>query len=186
MAEKLHRLKVKVGIHEFEAEGSHETVAAMFEAWKALVEAEAKASLPQPSQSGIKPKLPATVMEVKTKDGMFAAPWDIFDCDEKQKVCTIRVHPVGENRDADAALLVLYGGKRSFEQQDMPVTKLKEALEVSGLRPERIDRTLAAYIKAGYVMKAGRAKGGRYRLTNTGYARADELARALFEKLELP
>lgn len=66
---------------------------------------------------------------------------------------------------------------------EVPVTKLKESLEVSGLRIARIDRAANPYLKAGYLLKAGRGKGGIYRLTNTGFSKAEELARKLFEQL---
>ena len=66
---------------------------------------------------------------------------------------------------------------------EVPVTKLKESLDVSGIKIPRIDRAAAAYLKAGYLLKAGHGKGGIYRLTNTGFAKADAMARKLFEQL---
>lgn len=172
-----YKLRVKIGSHEFEAEGPPKDVKAQFEAWKELI-----GSLPIATGSEAGGKLPPYVTEVKTREG-YTAPWDIFRVDDKRKLVTLRVHPSGENKDADAALLTLYGYKQALQQDEVPVTKLKESMEVSGLRPERIDRTLGVHMKTGLIMKTGRAKGGKYRLTNTGFNSADAMARSLFEQL---
>lgn len=175
-----YKLRVKIGSHEFEAEGPPKDVKTQFEEWKKLITSSPRTSLAPDAGTA---KLPAThVTEAQTREGL-RAPWDVFNIDSKRKLVTLLVHPTGESRDADAALLVLYGYKQAFEQDEVPVTKLKESLEVSGLRPDRIDRTLSVHIKAGFIMKTGRAKGGKYRLTNTGFSHADAMARKLFEQL---
>lgn len=175
----IYKLRIKIGVHEFEAEGPSKEVKAQFEAWKELI-----ASLPisSPPASEAVGKLPPYVAEVKTREGSMA-PWDIFSVDDKRKLITLKVHPTGERRDADAALLALYGYKQIYTRDEVLVTKLKESLEVSGLRPERIDRTLSAHTKAGLVLKTGRSKGSKYRLTNTGFDYADNMARELFGQL---
>lgn len=169
------RLRVKIGPHEFEAEGPKESVTAQYESWKALIAST-------PATTSQVNKVVAAAIGVRTREG-FSAPWDIFDVEDKRKLVTLRVHPTGETRDADAVLLILYGYRQTFQQEDVPVTKIKESLRVSGLRPERVDRTAAPHVRAGLLLKAGRGKGGKYRLTNTGFAQADEMARSLFERL---
>jgi hypothetical protein len=182
------RLKVKVGVHEFDAEGPPDQVAAQFEAWKELI-AGLQHSEQATNQNGRRTiTLPAdSVQEVKTRDG-YAATWDIFGGDLDRDLMTLKVHPpAGDTRDADAILLVMYGYRKAGNDGDgmaeVPVTKLKESLDVSGIRVPRIDRAVAPYLRAGYLLKTGRGKGGVYRLTNTGFARAEELARRLFEQL---
>jgi hypothetical protein len=181
------KLKVKVGPHEFDAEGPKDEVSAQFSAWKELIAALPQAS-PEPAKRSVATVIPPTaITEVKTREG-FAMPWDIFGDQTDRDLMTLRVHPpAGETRDADAILLVLYGYRKAGNDgqgvAEVPVTKLKESLDVSGLRIPRIDRAVAPYIRSGYILKAGRAKGGIYRLTNTGYARAEELAHRLFAQL---
>lgn len=178
------RLKVKVGVHEFEAEGPSDQVSAQFQAWKELI-AATTATAPQGGRRMI--TLPAdSVEEVKTPDGR-AATWDIFGV-EDEDLMTLKVHPPdGDTRDSDAILLVMYGfrkaGNEGAGMPEVPVTKLKESLDRSGIRIARIDRAAAPYLKAGYLLKAGRGKGGIYRLTNTGYAKSEDMARKLFEQL---
>jgi hypothetical protein len=183
--EAISKLRVKVGINEFEAEGLPEQVTAQYEAWKELIEKTPQSAAATPSV----PVIPSSaVTEVKTREGFFSTPWDIFGGDHDGDLMSLRVHPpAGETRDADAILLVLYGYRKAGNQGEgvveVPVTKLKESLDVSGLKISRIDRAAAPYVKTGYILKAGRAKGGVYRLTVTGYARAEELAQRLFARL---
>lgn len=180
------KLRIKVGEHEFEAEGSSEKVSEQFNAWKELI-----ASLPQKAQGGSTPpqnntgKLLKNVTEVRTSEG-FSAPWDIFQVDDKRKLVTLAIHPSGDDRDALAMLLIMFGHKKSYGQNEVLATRLVEAMEVSGFKPGRIDRTLAKFIDAGLVLNSGRGKGSKYRLTNTGYAQADELARQLFATVNIP
>jgi hypothetical protein len=183
--DSITKLKVKVGLNEFEAEGPADQVAAQFETWRQLLAASPPAA---PAIAAGTPVIPAAnVTEVKTRDG-FSAPWDIFQIDEKHNLVTLKVHPpAGESRDADAILLILFGyrkaGNGGAGASEVPVTKLKESLEVSGLRIERIDRAVAGYLASGFVLKSGRAKGGIYRLSNTGYTRAEEMAQRLFAQI---
>lgn len=189
-----HRLRMKIGAHEFDAEGPREEVARQFDEWKALIAlATAPPSNPAAShQRQAASRFSHVIEEVTTKDGFKAAPWDIFSVDSDRELMTLKAHPAaGENRDADAILLILYGYKQAGGPSGtdttgsggVPVTKLKESLEVSGLRVPRIDRAIEAYVRSGYVLKGGRGKGGIYRLTNTGFAKADDMARQLFEQL---
>jgi hypothetical protein len=70
-------------------------------------------------------------------------------------------------------LLLLYGDKRILNRDDLPVTVFKERLEESGFVVSRIGRTAAPLIRDNQIVKAGkRGKGGRYRLTNVGFATA--------------
>lgn len=185
------RLKVKVGVHEFDAEGPPDQVTAQFNAWKELISASQDTVGRLTAETNHNRRtitLPVdAIEEVKTRDGR-TAPWDIFGGDEDKDLMTLKVHPpASDTRDADAILLIMYGyrkcGNDGQGMAEVPVTKLKESLDVSGLRVQRIDRAVAPYLRAGYLLKSGRAKGGIYRLTNTGYTKAEDLARRLFEQL---
>jgi len=186
------RLKVKIGVHEFDAEGPAEQIASQFQTWKDLI-AGLPAAAPTPAVADPLGRRTITlpvdaVEEVKTRDYGRTAPWDIFGTDPDRDLMTLKVHPpAGETRDADAIILVMYGYRKAGNEGnglvEVPVTKLKESLDVSGIRIARIDRAAAAYLKAGYLLKAGRGKGGVYRLTNTGFAKGEALAQRLFEQL---
>jgi len=179
-----YKLRVKLGAHEFEAEGPVEAVKKQFESWQKLI-ASITATAPATAtlQGTASSTIPVSrVTEIRTPAG-YAGPLDVFNVDDKRKIVTLQAHPTGENKEADAGLLILYGYKEIEKRDDVPVTKLKESLAVSGLRPNRIDRALAPHSRAGFILKAGRGKGGKYRLTNTGYAKAQQMVYELFEKM---
>lgn len=167
---------------EFNAEGSDQLVRDLFNDWKQML-AEKKSSTPVDSLSVPRPcRLSKAIEEIKMKDGMVGAPWDIFQVDDKKKLIALLVNPTGETRNADAVLLVLYGFKRALETDEVKVTTLKKCLAISGLRPNRVDRTMNAYVPQ-FAFKTGRGPGSKYRLTTPGFDRADGLARSLFEQL---
>jgi hypothetical protein len=186
------KLRVKVGQHEFEAEGPVEQVTAQYTVWRELIAAQPKESAPPVrvplSSSAAKPVIPADrVTEVRTRNG-YTGPLDIFELDSGRDLMKLLVHPpAGDTRDADAILLVLYGyrkvGADGAGVARVPVTKLKQSLDISGLGIARVDRSAKSYVDSRYILKSGRSKGGVYELTVTGTTRAEELANRLFAEL---
>lgn len=170
-----HRLKIKVGSHEFEAEGDKGTVMAQFESWKKLIESFSQRTLSSGAQDHHEHR------EKKQEIPEELAP--LFETDQKRGLVTLRALPEGEGKHSDALLLVLYGYRRLRAQDEVLVTKIKSALETSGPAPGRIDRVAEPYQKDGYLVKRGARNASKYRLTNKGIAKAEELARHLLEKL---
>jgi len=94
--------------------------------------------------------------------------------------------PEGKYPEADAVLLLLLGHKRLRNEEDVPVTVLTEALKQSGCQVKRLDRILTVYMKDHSVIRSGRGKGGKYRLTNLGLKKAEiMLAEASKDRDEL-
>lgn len=180
-----NKVHLTVNGNEFNAEGSDKLVSDLFKQWREMVSPKpgAPQEKPKGSQNPNPSRFSHAVEEIRTKDGI-RATWDIFTTDEKKRIISLMVNPPnGDTRDADAVLLVLYGYKQTWGTEEVKVTSLKTALNVSGLRPERIDKTVAPYMHQGLILKTGRGPGGKYRLTNPGLERAEALARSLFEKL---
>lgn len=167
-----HRLKIKIGQHEFEAEGPPEAVNAQFEAWKDLI--SALPSTGQFDQSGGGPAAPPNPESAKPPVELPG----IFEHDRKKNLISLRVHPRGDHRFADALLLIMYAYKL-LDQDEVMVGRLKEAMALTGLRLERVDRTMEPHLRANLVLKGGTGKGGKYRLTNMGIQRAEVLVREL-------
>jgi hypothetical protein len=163
------RLRVKIGSHEFEAEGSHQVVATHFEAWKQLLAQHAPAGSPVAVPAYAAGALPAGDIR------------DLFNTDVRRNMVTLRVPVSAQVPDAEVALLIIYGYGQCFggDGREVPVTRLKEALAASGHRCDRIDRTLAGYVAAALLKKKGQRKGTAYALTPAGYQRAENRARAL-------
>ena len=169
------KLRVKIGPHEFEAEGPRDVVAQHFEAWKQLVAA-------RPFGEGTAGPL---VSRVDATAGKSAAGgmegFNLFAADAQRNLVTLRASVGGKAPHADAALLILYGYHRCFgaDGQEVLATRLKQALAASGYRRKRLDRTLARHVAARLVKHTGRRKGSTYELTPTGHQRAEGLAQAL-------
>ena len=176
---------MKVGPHEFEAEGTPEEVNQQFALWKELIlgvpaTAPATAPAPVPAVAQATTTHEAAAQPRTTSDQPVP---EIFDVDAKKNMVSLRIHPPGESRDADAGLLLVYAFKRLLSVDQVLAGHLKDALEVSGIRVDRIDRTIGAYQQSGLLMKSGFGKGGKYALTMTGLQRAERLARELAAQL---
>lgn len=145
------KLRMKIGPHEFEAEGPRELVAAHFEAWKQLIAAHPVAAVTAETAA-----VPPAGTVAGQQAASAATPRDIFAVDPARKRITLRVSPAGKSQDADAALLILYGYRLCFgeEGQAVVVTRLKEALAASGHPRSRIDRTLARHVRARLLKTA--------------------------------
>jgi len=164
------RLRLRVGSNEFEAEGSREFVESQVEAWKHLFSGTARQNEPAERES------PQDGSEERD-------PSDVFSVDEERSMVSLTTQPTGDQREADAALLILYGFRALAEQETVLVGRVKDALEESGFRPGRIDRILAPHVKSGLVLKSGQGKGSKYRLSNTGLSSARGLAQSLAAQL---
>jgi hypothetical protein len=175
-AMEIARLRVKIGAHEFEAEGPRQIVATYFEAWKQLV------AVHSPSAGAVVPPLTRADAASGAPAASDPAGCDLFAVDRQRNLLTLRVSPAG---DADAALLLLYGFRQYGvdDGQQLLATRLQAALAASGHRRVRLDRTLARHRAARLVKKTGRRKGSTYELTPAGAQRAETLARALQARL---
>lgn len=166
-----YRLKVRVGEHEFDAEGPAETVKAQFEAFKELI-----ATLPKdriettiPNANAAAVQSPATV--TMNVDRIFRA---------EERVISLTVPPDSET---DAALLILYGQRHYRNNENPTGSEIIDGMEQSGYRTPRIDRILLALSTEGAVIITGAHRGKRYRLTNQGFTRAEGIVREALAKL---
>lgn len=182
-----HHLKVKVGPHEFEAKGTAEEVNQQFSLWKELI--QQSTPVLQPALPVQPVAAPATIAEASTtvaaspERGVDLAVPDIFSVDHKKRMVSLKIHPPGESRDADAGLLLIYAFKRILGVDEVLAGHLKDSLERSGIRVDRVDRTIGTYHHSGLLMKSGFGKGGKYHLTMTGLERAERVAKELAGQL---
>jgi len=180
------KLRFKVGIHEFEAEGPADVVDAYFKLWKSDT-AGRKDEVP-PDKGAEKlaelllaPAIPPKPIDLETPD---AFDWKVpksqlaqlFAVDDKRGIVRLRAVPSGDGAEGKAALLVLYGTQRLRGEDEVLATRLLTALESSGVRPGRIDRAAATELRERLITKSGTGKGNRYRLTSTGITKAEEIA----------
>ncbi|HLB86682.1 MAG TPA: hypothetical protein VJK29_03430 [Terriglobales bacterium] len=168
------KLKAKIGPHEFEAEGPTELVQSQFQAWKELV-----ATFPQHIVAPVAP----TVQEpAENKDDPNKLPHipleGIMHVDGR--VVSLTAVPATPQ---DAALLVLLGQKDLRNNHSSTGQEIGDGLAQSGQPVERVDRILDKAIQEALVMKIGRGRSTRYRLTNQGLHKALSIARDLLAQL---
>src|SRR5581483_5610022 len=88
--------------------------------------------------------------------------------------------PQGKTQNADAIVLLIHGYHELLKRESIPSTELMNAAKQSGLRIDRIDRSIPSSHNA-YLIKGGNGKGSRYSLNNRGRAYAQELLDQMFE-----
>jgi hypothetical protein len=170
-----YKLHIKFGPSiEFNGEGPEEAVK---EAYKQFLEA-----LPT-LQAAIQPTLTAQCVQAEKPVEKAAGVQDellqrAFRLDDD--IVSLRHLPPADrsNRNADAAILVLYGFKKLLRQDDVPVTRLNEALRTSGITMQRVDRFITA--NSQLYRKGGQRSGGRYALNNQGELQAENWLKEWF------
>jgi hypothetical protein len=171
----MHKLRVKIGQDEFEAEGEPEWLNTQLGTWKELISKPPMIA----GESQVKHRLGEEREGESRKETPTPQIAKVLSVDKNQKSVSLRVHPTGDQREADAILLLLFGYRDLLNSDEVLVPRIKESMAQSGIRVDRVDRAIAPHQKAGFVLKGGTGKGGKYRLTNTGDARARELIATL-------
>lgn len=167
----VQKLKIKVGDHEFEAEGPPDVVQAQFAAWRDLVAAlpalphAAPAPAPQPIT-------PTVTANAGTADAVR------LDKITKQEGRVVSLTARGASVE-DEVMLVLYGQKVLRENESVTGGEILDGLRLTGRTVNRVDYQLDKMTTAGDVITIGIGRGRRYRLTNQGTAKARDLAQAL-------
>lgn len=172
-----HRVKIKIGPHEFEAEGSAQVVQAQFEAFKELV-----ATTPIPTTQPFSPGREASDEIVPPKRDLAttdSALDKIMKVDHRIVSFTVPPTSLG-----DALLLLLYGQKILRQNEAVSGAEIVDGLKTTGgLGGGRTDRLLDKAARDGDVIAIGQRRAKRYRLTNTGLAKARQLAADLIAKV---
>lgn len=176
--DSIHRLRVKIGQHEFEAEGTSEVVQQQFEAFKELV-----ASSPLTSPAHPQAEEHGESEGIAVGDPKPVAQYIDGDLDKIMRVegrvvsLTVPPQDVGE-----ALLLILYGQKILRGVDQVTGSEVIDGLTATGgFSPSRVDRLLDGMGKQGDVIVSGERRGKRYRLTNTGLSTARQHASRLIE-----
>ncbi len=171
------RLKTKVGDNEFDAEGSPEYVREQFQAWQELVKL-AVSTTPTNSATGSNNADPSEVRKDDKKDEtpiVDAELSKIMRVDGRYVSLTARAATVH-----DAVLMMLYGQKALRNNDAVTGAELLSGLGSTGGFPSpRLDRILDKLAADGDVMSFGERRGKKYRLTNTGSAKARAIAKDL-------
>jgi hypothetical protein len=168
------KLKVKIDGQEFEAEGLPDLVTRQFEAFRLMIQEAGLVTGERPLYLEGRRPLDPTPQEPTSQAGQRDVDLvKLFRVSPQTQLLSLRQPPGSRYPEADAVLLLLLGHKQLRNEEDVPVTVLTEALKQSGCRVKRLDRILTVYTKDHSVVRSGRGKGGKYRLTNLGLKRAE-------------
>jgi hypothetical protein len=175
-----YRQRLKIGIHEFEAQGPVNVVQEQVKRFLDLI-----ASLPaeQVLPASREPDVPTTVSEVliptpTSSRNTISIPAIDLRLDKIMKVAerivSLTVRP--KNPD-DAALLLLYGQKMLRENDSVTGAEIMGGITATGgLSMDRVDRLLEKLARDGDVIVVGEHRSKRYRLTNSGLNKVRHVA----------
>jgi hypothetical protein len=158
-----YKLKIKIGEHEFEAEGPVDAVQAQFVAFKELITSVPSAPTPAARPSEEKatanqlPHLPLErILKAEGRVVSLTAKCDTID---------------------EAVLLILLGQKEMRSNQEVTGAEIMDGLTQSGYRLSRVDHLLNKLETDGSTITMGVHRGRRYRLSNTGLTKALNIAK---------
>lgn len=168
---KQHRVRVKIGSHEFEAEGDKATVEEQLRRFFELVD---KSPAPAQTTETLQkpPVLPSG--EAGTDSEVLSR---VFK--DERGIVSLRVLPKTKSYVADSLLLLLYGYRALKQENEVLGGHLMKAGKQSGLQIDRVDRVLSLY--GEYYNRGGTRKGARYGLNNRGIEKAKELMNTMFD-----
>lgn len=167
-----YHLKIKVGNHEFEANGPQESVERQFNTWKELI-----ATVPR-QRDNIAAN---TQMQEQAATSSEASPLALDRIMRVEgRVISLTAPP---ELAPEAVLLILLGQRQFRSNEAVTGSEMMDGLQLSGFRMARVDRLLDSLATGGQVIRSGSHRGTRYRLSNTGLARAQEVARNVLARI---
>ncbi len=176
MENKPHRLRVRLGNAEFDAEGDEATVKEQYKMFLDAVQRAPNIDQPvtRPQQEPAEnfsedPAIATTGLGQPDLERVFTTT---------QGVISLRVLPQGKTKDADALLLLLYGIQKLKHEHDALGTQIMKAARQSGLRIDRVDRVISTH--RDFYIRGGRRRGARYSLNNQGIAKAEKILEEMF------
>lgn len=177
MESDTQKIRIKIGEAEFEAEGPSELVQSQFTAFldavsKAPAEKSPSAGASSDPNSGLKP--PAN-----PGDPPPSISSEEMNCvfHDNGEFVSLSATPVGDGRQADSLLILLYGFAKLKNEPKVTGVMLMKAMRQSGVTIDRVDRVIES--KQEYILMGGSKRGKRYSLNNRGYQYVEGLIRDL-------
>lgn len=166
-----HHVRMKIGAHEFEAEGEKSAVEDQLRRWLEIIGNIPAATQP-PEDKQKAPVLP--LQEAEVDQALLAR---VFK--DERDMLSLRILPKTKSYAADSLLLLLFGYQTLKQETEVLGLRLMKAGKQSGLQIDRVDRVLSLY--GQYFNKGGARKGARYSLNNRGIEKAKELMNTMFD-----
>jgi hypothetical protein len=179
---KVIKICIKIGECGFEAQGEEKTVNEYFEKFHELIIALRKTSSENHVSQG-KTKDCGQLKDFDKPEKPLPDLEKILETDPLSSVLISRTPPSGKESEAKLVLLLLLGYLEIRGVSEVPVLTLKQGIKYSLHPVLRLDRVIHHYLRDRFVIKIGRGKGGRYRLTPLGAKKAISIAEELLSEL---
>jgi hypothetical protein len=174
-----YKIRVKVGANEFDAEGPKEFVEDLFKKFEALVAGKTTPALPVMKTGAATETNLSHSVDMLTESPLAKA----FNL-EGNRISLIGRFD-GEDRELDAALLVLLGHKELKGVDAVSADELLYGLQQTGYTVERADRLMKRGKSRGLLNFHGIRRGTKYRLTVPGITKARELGKELLDMFQI-
>ncbi len=168
------RIKMKIGIHEFEAEGPADIVKEQLDDFKKLIISSAANTSRTPSE-----QLSQAINNERDSIGIPHVNLEKI-MHVNGRIVSLTAIPTSTE---DAALLIMLGHKDLRNNISVTGQEIGDGLAQSGRPVPRVDRIMGSAISEASVLTSGVKRGMRYRLTNQGLVKALGLARDLMANL---
>jgi hypothetical protein len=168
------RIKIKIGEHEFEAEGPAELVKEQFETFKNII-----STLPNIKAQEQNQKAVNTITKQLDTDGIPLLKFEKI-MHVSGRIVSLTALPATTE---DAALLIILGNKELRDNPSVTGQEIGDGLAQSGRPVPRVDRIMEEAIQGAFVLKTGIKRATRYRLTNQGLVKARVLAGELLASI---
>jgi hypothetical protein len=185
------KLRIKVGTHEFEAEGAQEYVEGRYESFVETLErfGFAKATPQDPADAkndGAGAAAAAARAGTEGQTGTPATGPATVSLDEIRRIAhqqdeliTLTALPGGDSTEADGLILLLLAHKVMRNVDSVSTDDLLAGMKQSGFTVDRLDRIVKGI--DALVIRTGVKRGTKYRLTNPGLVRAKAIAERLLK-----
>jgi len=175
-----YRMRLKIGSHEFEADGPVDVVQEQAKRFMELIAAlpAERVMPPLPAHREPNAAVDALLPPVPPQSTTLSFPKIDLELNKIMKVderiVSLTVRP--KNPD-DAALLLLYGQKMLRENDSVTGAEVMGGITATGgLSIGRVDRLLENLARGGDVIVVGEHRSKRYRLTNAGLNKVRQVA----------
>ena len=168
------KIKLRIGDHEFEAEGPVEIIQAQFQAFKDIISAS-------PSITALQ-KPPSDGNSQPNKDITLGGPHISIEkiMHVSGRIVSLTALPASIE---DAAMLIMLGQKDLRNNLAVTGQEIGDGLAQSGRQVPRVDRVMDKALNEQYILKTGFKRSTRYRLTNQGLSKALAIAKDLIASL---
>lgn len=169
---KQYQIQAKVGDAEFFGSGPEESVREDYSKW---IDVLGKLGGVLATGNSI----PQVVDTQEKDEDPIEKLWDRVYL-RKDEAISLNVLPQGKSRNADSIILIVYGYQKLSGLDGVKATVIMEAAKQSGLRIDRINRSLTKD-HMQLIITGGSGKGSRYSLNNRGMQYAQCLLEKMFE-----